>query len=177
MAMQRRVSLAAAALVFLLASAAASQAGGATRFQSNGDLIASWYWLRDRGLNHYAEYAFANPPKRGDILLDIDALATDGINGGPGVDAAFDLLVGFPGARNMGGVFHRIRVTLPNVSPPGDRVGYMTSGQVRLERALLDRVIPASGELFIRIVRARASGPHIAFRCDSIRLHNGAGDR
>lgn len=144
-------------------------------FRTNGDLVAGWYWLRDRGLNHYAEYTFANPPRQGDILIDIDALATDSINGRPGVNAVLDLLVGFPGAGRMGGVFHRIRVTLPNVSVPGEQPGYLTHGQVRLDRKILDRVMPVSGELFIRIVRPKATGPHVAFRGDSIRLHRPGG--
>ncbi|MBZ0161658.1 MAG: hypothetical protein K8H74_02985 [Notoacmeibacter sp.] len=171
------VALAPAAMLLavLLAPMAMALVSTNEGFRSNGDLIAGWYGLRDRGLGHYAEYTFPNPPKQGDILLDINALATDHVNGGPGVDAVFNLLVGFPGARNMGGVFHRIRVTLPNVSPPSDPVGYMTSGKIRLERKILDRVIPASGELFIRIVRARKQDPHVAFRSDSVRLHNSGG--
>lgn len=173
----RLVTLAPAAILLavLLVPTAMALVSTNEGFRSNGDLIAGWYWLRDRGLDHYAEYTFPNPPKQGDILLDINALATDHVNGGPGVDAVFNLLVGFPGARNMGGVFHRIRVTLPNVSPPSDPVGYMTSGKIRLERKILDRVIPASGELFIRIVRARSQDPHVAFRSDSVRLHNSGG--
>ncbi|MCC0028518.1 MAG: hypothetical protein R3D65_10270 [Zhengella sp.] len=159
-------------LVIMLVVAGSAQVDDLPRFRSNGDLIAGWYWLRDCGHNQYAEYTFANPPTQGDILLDIDALATDRVNGGPKVNAVFDLLVGFPGARNMGGVFHRIRVTLPNVSLPGDPVGYNASGQIQLGRKILDRMIPASGELFIRIVRPENPGPHVAFRRDSIRIHN-----
>ena len=171
------IAIAAAALLGVALSAPVmAQAGNRPVFRSNGDFISGWYWLRDRGLGHSAEYTFPNPPRTGDILIDIDALATDGVNGGAGVDAAFNLLVGFPGAGNMGGVYHRIRVTLPNVSPAGEKPGYRTSGQVRLDRAVLDRVMPASGTLFIRIVRARASDPHVAFRGDSVRVREEGGE-
>ena len=174
---RRLVALTGAAMLIagLMAPAAMALVSMHQGFRSNGDLIAGWYWLRDRGLNYYAEYTFANPPKQGDILIDIDALATDAVGGRAGVKAVFNLLVGFPGSGRMGGVFHRIRVTLPNVSAPGGRPGYRTHGQVRLDRKILDRVMPASGELFIRIVRARADDPHVAFRGDSLRLHKPGG--
>ena len=49
----------------------------ATKFDSNGDLIQGWYWLRDRGLQHYAEWTFTNvPPGTDDIVIGITALAT-----------------------------------------------------------------------------------------------------
>ena len=35
--------------------------------------------------------------------------------------------------------------------------------------------MPASGELFIRIVWAKAADPHVAFRGDSVRLHTSGG--
>jgi len=30
----------------------------AAHFNSNGDFIKGWYWLRDSTLNHYAEWTF-----------------------------------------------------------------------------------------------------------------------
>lgn len=171
------IALVAAAMLSLaLPAPAMAQDGGEPVFRSNGDLISGWYWLRDHGLGHTAEYTFANPPRTGDLLLDIDALATDGVNGGAGVDGEFNLLVGYPGSGMMGGLYHRIRVTLPNVSAPGEKPGYRTRGQVRLGRDILDKVMPASGKLHIRIVRARASDSHVAFRADSVRLHDDSGN-
>ncbi|MFN3548915.1 MAG: hypothetical protein ACK4U0_15625 [Mesorhizobium sp.] len=172
--MEKLIAIVAAAIL-ALSSAVMAQGGGEPVFHSNGDLISGWYWLRDHVLGHTAEYTFANPPGTGDILVDIDALATDGINGGAGVDAVFNLLVGYPGSGMMGGLYHRIRVTLPNVSSPGEKPGYRTRGRVRLARDILDKVMPASGTLHIRIVRARASDPHVAFRADSVRLHADGG--
>lgn len=143
----------------------------AARFRSSGDLIAGWYWLRDDTASGYAEYTFPNPPAQGDILIDIRALATDRVNGGPGVNAWFDFLVGFPGSGNMGGVFHRTGVTLQNVG--GDANGYMNHGMLRLNRSMLEQVMPANGELFIRIVRSSARAPHVAFRADSVQIVTG----
>jgi hypothetical protein len=166
-----------AAVLFLAGTFAAPPARGesATSFHSNGDLIAGWSWLRDDGLSDYAEYRFADPPRHGNILIDITALATDGVNGAPDVNAWFDLLVGFPGAGNMGGVFHRIGVTLENIYPEANPPGYTNHGMISLPRERLDKVIPASGELFVRIVRGSARGPHVAFRPDSIQIVRGSG--
>ena len=110
----------------------------ATEFDSNGDLIQGWYWLRDRGLQHYAEWTFANvPPGTGDIVIEITALATDRASGGRGFPARFRLLYGFPGGGPMGGVFEVMEVTLPNVSPPDDPVGYTCKGKVVIPRSAL----------------------------------------
>lgn len=162
-----------AALAVLLLLAAPALALGATgladRFRSNGDPIAGWYWLRDRGLNHYAEYTWDRPPA-GDITIEFEVLATDGVNGGPGVDARFGLLVGFPGAGNMGGVFHHVEVTLQNVSPPNDPVGYTNHGFLTLPRSVLDKVMGADGALFIRVLREGAGLPHVAFQATSLRI-------
>ena len=168
-------ALAAVFLIALLGACAAGPARGETaaRFRSNGDVIAGWSWLRDAGLSDYAEYTFPNPPEQGDILLDITALATDGVNGGPRVNAWFDLLVGNPGSGNMGGVFHRIGLTLQNIYPKENPPGYTNHGMLTLSRATLEKVMPADGTLFIRIVRASARGPHVAFRPDSIQIVRG----
>lgn len=159
------------ALLALMAAPATAQEGrGADSFSSNGDEIAGWHWLRDGALSHAAEFTFDDPPETGDIVLDIHALATDQRSGGRGVAARFDLLVGFPGSGNMGGVFERIRVELPNVSPPDDPVGYHTRGQVVIPRETLERVVPGTDRLFIRIVRSSPADPHVAFRADSVQL-------
>ena len=167
----RGALVALAALVAFALSFAALPARGqeADKFSSNGDQIAGWYWLRDPGLSHYAEYTFDHPPPAGDIILEITALATDGVNGGRGVNAHFDLLVGFPGAGNMGGVFHKSGVTLQNVSPASDPVGYTCYGMITLKRSAIDRVMGANGALFVRIVR-ESRDPHVAFNGASVRI-------
>jgi hypothetical protein len=163
----------------LLAGVALAQVatGTADSFRSNGDLIADWYWLRDSGLGHYAEYTWADPPATGDITLEFNVLATDRVSGGPGVNAHFGLLAGFPGAGNMGGVFHHVGVSLQNVSPSNDPVGYTNHGFITLRRAKLDQVMAADEALFIRVLREGANLPHVAFRGDSIKIVAGGGGR
>lgn len=135
-------------------------------FQSNGDLIQGWYWLRDPNLEQRAWWNFEGTPKVADgLILEITCLATSRASGPRGVSATFRLGYGFPGAGMMGGVFMAQEVTLPNVSPPDDPVGYTCRGTV---------VIPpdtpglATGKLTVFAERISADGPHVAFNKDSI---------
>jgi len=133
----------------------------AISFQSNGDLIQGWYWLRDPGLLHKAWWTFEGLPKDTDLVLEITCLATSRVNGPRGVSAQFLLVYGF------GDAYVPKEVTLPNVSPPEDSVGYTCRGTV---------VIPANtpglavGKLTIFVQRISAGGPHVAFNKDSMVL-------
>jgi len=139
----------------------------AASFQSNGDLIQGWYWLRDPGLQHKAWWTFEGLPTETDLVLEITCLATSRANGPRGVSAQFRLGYGFPGAGMMGGVFVVQEVMLPNVSPSEDPVGYICRGTL---------VIPADtpglavGKLTIFAERISPSGPHVAFNKDSMIL-------
>jgi len=139
----------------------------AVSFQSNGDLIQGWYWLRDPGLQHRAWWTFEGLPTGTDLVLEITCLATSRVNGPRGVSAQFRLGYGFPGVGMMGGVFVVQEVMLPNVSPPEDPVGYICRGTL---------VIPADtpglavGKLTIFAERISPSGPHVAFNKDSMIL-------
>lgn len=160
-------------LLALAAPAAMAQAGGgglADSFESDGDEIEGWYWLRDPELTQSAEYLFRRIPRTGDVTFAITALATDRVNGGRGFDAEFRLIYGFPGAGRMGGLFRAVNVRLPNVSPSDDPVGYLTRGAVTLPRERVDEVLPASGDLYVRIERLERTGPHVAFNGTSLRL-------
>jgi hypothetical protein len=142
----------------------------ASNFQSNGDLIDGWYWLRDSALQNYAEWKFENiSPGTEDLVLDITALATDRPNGGSGFEAKFKLIYGFPGSGNMGGVFKTKVVTLPNVSPPNDPLGYTCQGQVTVDREF----ISGASTIVFRVERELAQDNHVAFKKDSIVLLTG----
>jgi hypothetical protein len=133
----------------------------AISFQSNGDLIQGWYWLRDPGLLHKAWWIFEGLPKDTDLALEITCLATSRVNGPRGVSAQFLVVYGF------GDAYVPKEVTLPNVSPPEDPVGYTCRGT---------GVIPANtpglavGKLTIFVERISAEGPHVAFNKDSMVL-------
>lgn len=157
-------------VLFALASSALAEFRPAERFRSSGDEIEGWFWLRDPHLEQVAEYSFAEVPATGDIVLKMEVLATDGPSGGPGIDAEFRLLFGFPGAGNMGGVFHAIDVHLENAARPGDPLGYLTRGTILLPRDKVDDILPPTGRLFIRILREDTSGPHVAFNARSLQM-------
>lgn len=144
----------------------------ATEFSSNGDLIASWYWLRDPGLQHRAEWTFQEiPAGTEDVVLEITCLATDRAGGRRGVSATFRLSYGFPGAGMMGGAFLMQEVILPNVSASNDPLGYTCRGSVTIPRytpAGLPTPGLATGNLFIFVERISPSGPHVAFNKESI---------
>lgn len=156
-----------AVLLFLATPFARAEGIVADHFASNGDQISGWYWLRDAAGNHYAEYTWANPPKTGDILLEFSVLATDRVSGGPGVNAHFNLSVGYAGSGSMGGVFKKFGVTLQNTGGGG---GLMNHGFYTLRRSALEGVMPVNGQLFIRVERGSSHGPHIALRADSIKI-------
>ena len=139
----------------------------AVSFQSNGDLIQGWYWLRDRGLQHKAWWTFEGLPTGNDLVLEITCLATSRVNGPRGVSAQFRLGYGFPGAGMMGGVFVVQEVTLLNISPPEDPVGYICRGTVVI---LADTPGLAVGKLTIFAERISADGPHVAFHKGSMVL-------
>jgi len=139
----------------------------ASYFESNGDLINGWYWLRDSNLKHYAQWTFQNiSPGSEDLVLNITALATDRPNGGRGFKAKFKLIYGFPGSGDMGGVFKTKTVILPNVSAPNDPSGYTCQGQVSIDRAF----ISGASTILVRVERESAGDNHIAFKEDSVTM-------
>ncbi len=81
----------------VLAGGAASKAVplGATSFQSSGDLISGWYWLRSSGQS--ATYTFSTSAlqaaKSGSVNLNVSALVTNGVNGGSGYSTMLKLAV------------------------------------------------------------------------------------
>ena len=133
----------------------------ATRFGSNGDFIQGWYWLRDPGLRQYAEWTFTNiPPGTGDLIVEITALATNRASGGRGFPARFRLVYGVP----ADDFSYTMEVTLPNVSPPNDPVGYTCKGRITIPRAVLH----GAHALFLRAERISPTDNHVAFNKDSV---------
>jgi hypothetical protein len=139
----------------------------ANKFRSNGNLIQGWYWLRDSSLQQYAEWTFENIPSgNNNLTLDITALATNQADGGRGFPARFKLIYGFPGSGTMGGVFQTANVTLPNVSPSSDPVGYTCHGLVTIPRSF----IAGATTFFFRVERISPNDNHVAFNQESIIL-------
>ncbi|MCX6089933.1 MAG: PLAT/LH2 domain-containing protein [Candidatus Atribacteria bacterium] len=144
-----------------------------TSFLSQGDLINGWYWLRDPSFEQKAEWIITNIPEgNGDIVLQIEALATDNVDGQPGVDADFFLSYGNPPTANGDGLFlGRVKVKLPNIHDPNDSTGYICRGEITIPRTGLN-----GGKLWLMAKRKDDLGEfqpfsnHIAFHRESIQL-------
>jgi len=146
-----------------LSAFAVSSSNLANKFQSNGDLIQGWYWLRDNNIQDYAQWTFENIPSgNNDLILEITALATNRSGGGRGFPADFLLIYEVPG----GNVFITQKVSLPNVSSANDPVGYTCSGQVIIPRSDLQ----GASVLFLRTERISPHTNHLAFNKDSIKI-------
>ena len=138
-----------------------------TAFNSNGDQISGWYWLRDAGLSDFVEYEFGDIPSgSGNLTLEITALATDRSSGGRGFNAKFRLSYSVPGSDALVSV---PPVTLDNKSPGSDPVGYTCSGTVSIPRSALG----GGSRLYIRIERIAAADHHVAFNAESIHVRTG----
>jgi len=151
---------------------------GASSFESNGDLVSGWYWLRDSEYQQAAMWTFDSLPASGDLVLRLAALATDSDNGSRGVSAHFYLSYGQAGSGSEGPLFFgRLDLTLANVSPPEDALGYTCQGTVTIPRAELR----GAQSLAIRIGRDDPSGElasidtNLAFNSGSVAIASGGG--
>ena len=147
-------------------------------FEANGDEINGWWWLRDAAGAQQASWGFSGIPANGPLELNLDLLATDAVTGAAGVDARFWLSYG---AIVKDGVVSAPSgepslVVIPNTSPPGDPVGYTTTGTYTIARA----DVPAGAiGMWVRISRVGPGGAvlpaHLAVREASIRVAGVAG--
>jgi len=130
-------------------------------YNSNGDTIQGWHWLRNASLSHFAEWTINDIPTGAPTLeLDFYVLATNRSSGGRGYDAKFLLYYGSPGSDEL-----RVKtVILPNVSAKNDPVGYDCRGQVLIPLADLD----GATSLYLKAVRADKADNHVAFKRESI---------
>jgi hypothetical protein len=128
----------------------------ASSFASDGELISGWYWLRDSQHKQTALWSFQTlPPAPGDIVLHLQVLATDRVDGPRGIEAHFYLAWATPGADGLPGPWlGRLPVTLPNVSPDSDPVGYTCEGTQIVPRATLGNAT----RLVVQITRSDPRG-------------------
>ena len=155
-----------------IAAAPSSAPAPHTSFDVNGDEISGWWWLRDTAGNQQAVWGFFGVPNLDQIKVNLELLATDGVNGGPGINARFWLSFGAiaadGGAPPIG---EPSLMTLSNTSPPGDPVGYTNTGSFTITRSQLPS--GAIG-LWVKIGRAGPDGSvvpvHIAVREASVQI-------
>jgi len=139
----------------------------AASFFATGDLIAGWYWLRDAAHEDAGTWEFLALPSSGDLTFAVTVLATDAVDGARGVQARFFFSWRPSAAAEWTG---RLPVTLPNVSPADDPIGYTCRGTVTVPRSTVGAV-PA---LVVRISRddvrdeLSPSDVHIAVNAPSV---------
>ncbi len=134
-------------------------------FSSTGDPISGWYWLRDSALKQSAEWTLKGIPATGSLIeVEMEALATNRASGGRGFDAKFTVYYGLPSNKDNPSMLEKQIITLPNISPASDPVGYTCQGKFYVPHLLIGQ----NDELYIKVVRGADSDNHIAFNQDSI---------
>jgi hypothetical protein len=144
----------------------------ATGFSASGDLVSGWYWLRDDAYAAAATWTFATIPASGDLVLEVEVLATDEVDGAGGQDARFFLAWAPAPPADAASWSGRRPVTLPNVSAADDPVGYTCRGTVTIPRSTLS----GATTLAVRISRDDVRDElepvdvHVAVNASSVRL-------
>lgn len=171
--MNKSLRLSAGVLLVVVIGCAACVAAGvpAASYDSNGDSIYGWHWLRDVGLSHKASWTFEGIAEGAEsVVLHITCLATDTVNGGRGFPAVFRIAYHFSEAEAVGDLSEPQEITLPNVSPPGDVVGYSCLGTTAITRTAPEL---SMSTLTVFVERIVPDGPHVAFREGSIVVYAG----
>ena len=159
-------------------SGSSEAAAPAVEFQSSGDQVNGWWWLRDAGGAQEASWGFPAIPAAGPINLSLDFLATDAVSGSAHVPARFWLSYGpmVKGVIAAASQKQPVLVNLPNTSGPDDPVGYSTTGSYAIARS--DIPTQADG-VWVRISRVGPDGTvlpaQIAAQAASVRLAGSAG--
>jgi hypothetical protein len=141
----------------------------AASFFATGDLIGGWYWLRDAAHEDTATWEFLALPSSGDLTFVVSVLATDAVDGARGVQARFFFSWRPSAAAEWAG---RLPVTLPNVSPADDPVGYTCRGTVTVPRS----TVGGTPALVVQISRndvrdeLSPSDGHVAVNAPSVQL-------
>ena len=159
-----RAIVVAVALVLVTASGAAArsthrqQAGTlhtlqASTYTSNGDVISGWNWLRASGNNAIWTFDASGmqTAKRGTVFLNLNPLATKGVNGGSGWSGSLSLKI--VGNRTHKAVISPNNPFRPRSSTDSAGVGYQTYGSV----AIPSSVYRGATTITITAVRSKVS--------------------
>ncbi|MCK4393323.1 PPC domain-containing protein, partial [Candidatus Bipolaricaulota bacterium] len=133
----------------------------ASKFDSTGDLIDTWNWLRDDALQQSAEWTFEGIAPAAPILTVEITLLASSIITGP-TEVHFLLIVGPPGAAT----FWSQEVSLPVVGPAAGAAEFRCQGIVQIPRSL--QYGTDQSNLIFRVQRVSPDAPRIAFQEDSV---------
>jgi len=141
----------------------------AASFSAVGDLISGWYWLRDAAHENAATWEFTVLPQTGDLGFVVDVLATDAVDGARDQQARCFFAWRASGAADWAG---RLPVTLPNVSPAEDPVGYTCRGTVTVPRLAIGDASTLTVQISRKDVRGELppTDVHVAVNASSVKL-------
>ena len=159
---------------FLVASSAAAappspsappgpQPLNAGLYLATGDQVEGWSWLRDPAGAAYATWSFFGTPTGKPVVVELRLLATDGPNGGPGIDglaAGVDgrawvtigpIVDGATGPASLG----PLPIDLPTVSPAGGPLGFQTAATLTIDP---DELGPDAAGVWVLVERRGPTG-------------------
>jgi hypothetical protein len=138
---------------------------GPCRFNSDGDLISGWYWLRDADYAAYGEWECQGFATDQDVTINLQTLVTNKASGGSGYSSPVKVTYTNP----TGDQSQTVQVYLQNPfteQSPADShgVGYPTTGYLVVPRAYLG----AGGALRIRLERFSPNRNHVAVNANTL---------
>jgi hypothetical protein len=140
--------------------------GASCRFQSDGNPISGWYWLRDQTYSSYGEWHCTGLPQGADTAITLLALVTNQGSGGSGYSTPAKLTITNPSTEEAEGVQIYLQNPLPEQNPANSGgQGYLSSAYLVLPA----NYIGSDGSLQIRIERLSPNPYHIAVNSDSLR--------
>ena len=134
-------------------------------FNTNGDLISGWYWLRRGG--HYAEWKFKVPSRAPRLIAAcFSTLSTNTYNGGAGFNSYLKTTISFDNGRKI-----TRKLSLKNAHPCLKRIysGFSRGVGYRSYGCILFRAFPNTNIITIRI--EYIGGHHSAVKRDSVILY------
>lgn len=144
----------------------------ADSFNSSGDLIDGWYWLKDAEYGQYGKWTFSDLPTNTSdefIYIRFDALVTNKASGGSGYNTDVKVYYDQHNPDNFA------EVLLANLHPEFQEPihtkgwGYSAIGWIEVPL----EIIPESGELSIELKRLSPHTEHVAVNkeCCTIEWH------
>jgi hypothetical protein len=138
---------------------------GPCRFNSTGDLISGWYWLRDANSAAYGEWDCQGLAADQDVTINLQTLVTNQAGGGSGYSSPVKVTYTNPTSDQSQTVQVYLQNPLPEPGPADSHgAGYPTTGYLVVPRAYLG----AGGGLRIRLERVSSHPYHVAVNAATV---------
>jgi hypothetical protein len=131
-----------------------------------GSPISGWYWLRDSAHAAYGQWTFKGLAANTSALLTLDALVTNGANGGSGYSMPLAITLINPTTESQTTLSAIQAQNLLFTQDPANSngFGYQTYGSVMLDPGYID----ANGNLIVRVARPATAEYHAAVNRSSV---------